>query len=336
MGFFSRIAAKDTRPEAVRATRGAAPGVAPPPRVHASPTGAAPPSGDPLAQALHWGRFGVVATQPQRWGKNPGFAAARNTALAAIDDIFALVPEGFASVAMVVNGEQSTEENDTETGAFLLARCAVTNADFQRFVDSGGYEEFENWPESVAPHIVSFKDRTGKPGPRLWRDGRHDGRLSDHPVIGVSQFEADAYARWAGYRLPTEAEWQMAASWRIRSEANVIRRYPWGDALDLECCNIWHSGHATTLPAHACPAGAAPNGVLQLVGNVWEWTASDFVGKDAEGRAIVGDMLMKAIRGGAFDTYFPWQATSLFRSGAPCLTRALNIGFRCAMDLIES
>lgn len=293
-------------------------------------------AGDSATQALQMGRLGRLALNPADFKDSTRYAATRAQALAAVDERFALVPEGFAAILLAINGEEGTAEEDIQTEPFLLARCAVTNADFQKFVDAGGYENLEVWPETAWPHLVAFKDRTGQPGARNWREGRHNKRLADHPVVGICVMEAEAYARWAGYRLPTEAEWQMAASWNLRSEASSQRRYPWGDALDLSCCNIWHSGHARTVPVQACHEGAAPNGVLQLIGNVWEWTASDFSGTDNEGRKVIGDMLMRTIRGGAYDTYFPWQATSAFRSGAPVLTRTHNIGFRCAMDVITA
>jgi iron(II)-dependent oxidoreductase len=328
--LFSKLSGNDSRP------------VAPAPDVRVAPKKAdfvpaavLKPTGDELNQALQLGRYGHIVRNPQAYSGNSRYAAARNEAMKAMDERFALVPDGFATISMTVNGDGSGEEKDVETHAFLMALHAVANADFQRFVDGGGYETFELWPEDVWAHIAHFKDRTNRPGPRFWQEGRHDKRLADHPVIGVSFVEAQAYAKWAGYRLPTEVEWQMAASWRIRSEANVSRRYPWGDALDLENCNIWYSGHAGTLPINACSGGASPNGVLQLIGNVWEWTESDFACNDLNGRPIVGDTLMKTIRGGAYDTYFPWQATSTFRSASPCLTRAHNIGFRCALDVLE-
>jgi iron(II)-dependent oxidoreductase len=155
-------------------------------------------------------------------------------------------------------------------------------------------------------------------------------------VVGICCFEASAYARWAGYRLPTEAEWQMAASWRLRSSAHVFRRYPWGDALDTDRCNIWSSGVGAALPVSAHEAGAAPNGVLQLIGNVWEWTSSDFDVIDNERRPVVGDMVLKSIRGGSFDAYFAVQATSFFRTGLASLARTHNVGFRCVLDIREA
>jgi iron(II)-dependent oxidoreductase len=216
---------------------------------------------------------------------------------------------------------------------FLMARHPITHAQFQKFVDYGAYEELDLWPKDIWPHLIDFKDLTGQPGPRFWRRGRHDRRLADHPVVGVCYYEAMAYAAWAGYRLPTEAEWQMAASWRIRSEAHVLRRYPWGDALDTTRCNIWSSGIRSTVPVSTYETGAAPNGVLQLCGNVWEWTNSEFDVTDRNGRPIIGDMLMKSVRGGAFDTYFASQATSFFRTGLAALARVHNTGFRCAMNV---
>jgi iron(II)-dependent oxidoreductase len=250
-----------------------------------------------------------------------------------LDERFARVPEGFASLPRTIDDGPGSPEDDFETLAFLLARSTVTNAQYQKFVEVGGYSELELWDREIWPHLIDFKDQTDEPAPRFWRNGRHNRRLADHPVVGICYYEAAAYARWAGFRLPTEAEWQMAASWRIRSSAHVLRRYPWGDALDINKCNLWGSNIGKTVPVLAYADGAAPNGVRQLCGNVWEWTSSDFLMMDEENNPVVGDMLMKSIRGGAFDTYFPAQATSCFRTGLASLARAHNVGLRLAMDL---
>jgi iron(II)-dependent oxidoreductase len=288
--------------------------------------------GDPLRQCLQLERYGILLGDPARWADHPEAEGARRTARERIDEAFAIVPEGFASLQQVLQDEPGAPETCVETEAFLLAREAVTHAQYQKFVDGGGYEQLDLWPQEIWPHLIDFKDLTDRPGPRFWRGGRHPKALADHPVVGVCQYEAEAYARWVGLRLPTEAEWQMAATWRIRSAANVLRRYPWGDAMDSRRCNIWGSGVGRTLPVHACANGAAPNQVLQLIGNVWEWTSGELNLSDAMGRNIFGDMALAPIRGGAFDTYFPAQATGLFRTGLVTLARAHNVGFRLAAD----
>jgi len=287
---------------------------------------------DPLRACMQLERFGVVVTRGERWRAHQDYERTFQAALDAIDDRFALVPEGFVSMAITVTDEPGCPEADFETEPFLLARTCVTNAQYQKFVDSGAYEDLEIWPEAMWPHLIGFQDQSGKAGPRFWRGGRHDPAKSDHPVVGLCQYEAATYANWAGFRLPTEPEWQMAASWRIRTSAHVFRRFPWGDSHDPRRCNTWASGRGSTVPVGACPEGAAPNGVLQLIGNVWEWTASDLEMTDENGRPIVGDMLLKAIRGGAYDTYFSSQATSHFRTGLACLARPHNVGFRCVLD----
>jgi gamma-glutamyl hercynylcysteine S-oxide synthase len=287
---------------------------------------------DELSRYFHQERYGLIAADPQQWKNHAKGQQIVRSSFETIDERFALVPEGFVSLPQTVNDEPGCSETNSETEPFLLARCAVTCQQFQHFVDDGAYEQLELWPKEIWPHLIDFVDQTGNPGPRFWRQGRHDHRLAHHPVVGICYYEAAAYARWAGYRLPSEAEWQMAASWRIRSSAQILRRYPWGDALDTERCNIWASGLCGTAPVDAYPSGAAPNGVLQLIGNVWEWTAADFQVTDDEGRPVVGDMLLKSIRGGGFDTYFPNQATSYFRTGLPSLTRSHNVGFRCALN----
>jgi iron(II)-dependent oxidoreductase len=288
---------------------------------------------DELIRMAATHRFGALAAQAQRFAKHPSFKEMYRTASLAIESKFAFVPEGFAAIPQTTDDTPGAPETDVETAAFLLARHCVSNAEFQHFVDDGGYDHQELWPQDIWPHLIDFKDLTDTQGPRFWREGRHDKRYANHPVVGICYYEAAAYARWAGYRLPTEAEWQMAASWRIRSSAQTIRRYPWGDALNTRFCNVWASANGETLPVDGLPEGAAPNGVLQLVGNVWEWTDSDFVATDTQGQSLVADMVLKSIRGGAYDTYFRSQATSLFRTGIVGLARSHNVGIRCAMDL---
>ena len=103
--------------------------------------------------------------------------------------------------------------------------------------------------------------------------------------------------------------------------------------MDYQRCNLWGTSRGGLAPVDAYPNGAAPNGVRQLVGNVWEWTAGDFEVTDAEGLIVVGEMPLKCIRGGAYDTYFDTQATSTFRTGQILLARAHNVGFRCALEV---
>ncbi|MFT4570503.1 MAG: iron(II)-dependent oxidoreductase [Hyphomicrobiaceae bacterium] len=288
---------------------------------------------DPLNACVQLERWGAVAGDPELWRGHPNFDHVYNEALAAIDNAFALVPEGFVALASTINDAPGTKEVDVDTDPFLMARVCVTNEQFQKFVDAGGYGDLELWPEEIWPHLIGFKDQTDQPAPRYWRKARFQAGLASHPVVGLSWYEASAYSQWVGFRLPTEAEWQMAASWRIRSSAHGLRAYPWGHSYDRKRCNVWNSEVHHTVDVNAYSEGAAPNGVLQLIGNVWEWTSSDLEITDESGRLIVGDMLMKGVRGGAFDTYFAAQATSQFRSGLPCLARAANTGFRLAMDV---
>jgi len=106
--------------------------------------------------------------------------------------------------------------------------------------------------------------------------------------------------------------------------------------MDNQRCNIWSSKHGQTVPVDQYPRGAAPNQVLQLVGNTWEWTDAEYQISDEQGSPVLGEMPMQSIRGGAFDTYFESQSTALFRTGQIALARTPNIGFRCAMDLSQA
>ncbi len=165
---------------------------------------------------------------------------------------------------------------------FRIARAPVTNGEYARFVGEGGYGRREFWTEEG---WASLK-REGWQCPLYWRreGGAWVERLMfeeaelrpEHPVAGVSWYEAEAYAKFAGRRLPTEAEWEKAASW---DEAqNAKRRYAWGDeAPDDSRANFGRRRWGTT-PVAAHPQGVSAYGCLDVTGNVWEWTATPFEG----------------------------------------------------------
>ncbi len=294
------------------------------------------PESDPLRRLYKQGRHALILREQPKWCAHPGGAEIVDEAMNAMEQRMALVPAGAVTISQTLTAEPGAAEEDIEVQPFLLDVYNVTNARFQKFVDASGYDDLDYWPEEIWPHLIELKDQTGNPGPRFWQHGRHDAAFSDHPVTGISWYEAQAYALWIGQRLATEAEWQMAASWHIKSSADLVRRFPWGDAMDNTRCNIWSSHKGKTVPVTEYHKGGAPNHVLQLVGNVWEWTDTEFAVDDDKGRPVIGEMPMHVVRGGAFDTFFEVQATSHFRTGQLALARSYNTGFRCAMDLDQA
>jgi iron(II)-dependent oxidoreductase len=161
---------------------------------------------------------------------------------------------------------------------FCIARAAVTNAVYAAFVDSGGYGRREWWSEEG----WAWKSREGLLAPKYWiKDGgtwaeRRFDRVAvlrpDDPVIHVSWHEAQAWCRYAGRRLPTEAEWEYAASWDASARAK--RRYPWGDFAPGAARANLESGSVASVAAY--PDGDSAAGCRQMIGNVWEWTSSTF------------------------------------------------------------
>lgn len=288
---------------------------------------------DDLRRMCQQQRYATILRDSKHWASHPEGTALIDQAKEELEIRMALVPAGNVSISQTLNANPGDPEQDIEVAPFLLDVYAVTNARFQAFVDDGGYDQLDYWPEEIWPHLIELKDQTGQPGPRFWQKSRHDVNLSDHPVTGLSWYEAQAYALWIGQRLPSEAEWQMAASWHINSSSDIMRRFPWGDAMDKDRCNVWTSRHGCTVPVGEYPTGAAPNQVLQLVGNVWEWTDTEYTPMDDRGQPIVGEMPMHAVRGGAYDTYFDIQTASGFRTGQIALSRTHNTGFRCAMNM---
>jgi iron(II)-dependent oxidoreductase len=167
-----------------------------------------------------------------------------------------------------------------EVAPFFIDTTPVTNAAYQAFIEDGGYDDPRWWAPQGWEHIR----RHSVTAPLFWRrDGgqwlrRRFGVTEvvppDEPVVHVCWYEADAWARWAGRRLPTEAEWEKAA--RHDPAGDRSMRYPWGDAdPGPEHANLGQR-HLRPAPAGSYPAGESPLGVRQLIGDVWEWTSSDF------------------------------------------------------------
>ena len=222
---------------------------------------------------------------------------------------------------------------------FFLDRFPVTNRRFHEFVTQGGYSHEPVWDSTIWPRVSEFVDRTGNPGPRYWSNGKYPADAPNSPVVGVSWFEADAFARWAGKRLPTDAEWVKVATCPAATNGALVqRRFPWGDNWDPERGNLWISGIKQPSPVDQFSGGASASGVFHLIGNVWEWMSTDL----SETTANMGlhfETLLKSLRGGAFDTYFESQATCQLQSGDLPIARRHNVGFRCALsgtDIVES
>ena len=211
--------------------------------------------------------------------------------------------------AFVFDNEKRGHE--VEVGPFRIARAAVTQAEFAAFVEAGGYREPRHWCEqgwmwrevAAAEHPVYWR----REGPGCWLRRRFDQwvPLEDAlPVSHVNWFEASAYCRWAGRRLPTEAEWEFAAS----VDGETKRRHPWGNEQAMPDRAHLDATSVDTVPVGAFAAGDSALGCRQMLGNVWEWTASTFgpyPGFVADPYADYSEpwfRTRKVLRGGCFAT----------------------------------
>ena len=213
--------------------------------------------------------------------------------------------------------------HDVEVAPFSIARAPVTNADFAAFVESGGYAEERWW--SAAGRAWRSREKAEHPvywirdGGGRWLERRFDGvnPLDAHdPVLHVCWYEAEAWCNWARRRLPTEAEWEMAASCEPGTGAAgrvtpdyPKRRFPWGNMPPSSSwANLSEAG-GRIVPVDALPEGDSAFGCRQMIGNVWEWTASSFApfpGFTADPYKEYSEPWFdgghKVLRGGAFAT----------------------------------
>lgn len=192
---------------------------------------------------------------------------------------------------------------------FYIDKTEVTNAEYKRFVDA-----------------------TGHPPPRHWENGEIPAGQENYPVVNVHlPDDAQAYAAWAGKRVPTEAEWEKAA------RGTDGRIYPWGNDWDPEKANVLGSKYNGPAPVGSYPEGASPYGALDMAGNVWEWcsdwyAADYYVSSPLRNPQGPSEGDFRVVRGGSwFDP--PEYARCAFRYGLYPRRLFPIRGFRCVQDL---
>jgi iron(II)-dependent oxidoreductase len=235
--------------------------------------------GETMLQAISLARLSVG--DGGAGGAGPDTAASappgRQTGLETVE-----IPGGAGTLGAAPDGfayDNERPRHAIEVAPFRIGRTPVTNATWLSFVEGGGYERREWWSDEA----WQWKERYDVRRPLAWTDDEREWRLGsleplhpDRPVVHVCWFEADAFARAHGARLPTEAEWERAATWD--PEAGAARSLPWGEEpatprhANLDQLALGPS------PAGSRPDGASPCGCLGMLGDVWEWTASELRG----------------------------------------------------------
>jgi iron(II)-dependent oxidoreductase len=225
---------------------------------------------------------------------------------------------------------------------FWIDVAPVTNGEFLTFIGDGGYERRELWSDAG----WAWRTESGARAPKYWEwdAGAWVVRTFDrvgtvdpmHPVCHVSWYEAEAYARWAGKRLPTEAEWEAAATWD--PVAGRKQAYPWGDASPTPVVANLDQLAFATAAVGAYEANRSPIGCYGMIGDVWEWTASDFgpyPGYESfpyrEYSEVFFGPEYKVLRGGSWATR-ALVARGTFRNWDYPIRRQIFSGFRCARD----
>ena len=198
---------------------------------------------------------------------------------------------------------------------YRIGKCPVTNAEYKRFLDETGNPSPPHWAG--------------------WEDGNYPVGKANHPVVGVSWHDAQAYCQWLSqkaskaYRLPTEAEWEKAA------RGTDGREYPWGNEFDKARCNTGESGIGTTTPVGIYLDGASPYGVMDMAGNVWEWCSSigyykyKVSGPEEDGSGSLEGDQQRALRGGSWDNLRVFARCACRYGFNPDFRRS-DIGFRVA------
>ncbi len=235
--------------------------------------------------------------------------------------------------------EREVPQHEVTLAAYAIGRYPVTNAEFARFIEDGGYNRREFWTKAGWKQ----KESDGWTQPRFWDNEKWND--PSQPVVGVSWYEAVAYCNWLAtrtgkpYRLPTEAEWEKAA------RGTDGRRYPWGNRWEPQNCNNKGNGPGRTTPVGQYPEGDSPYGAGDMVGQVWEWCSSKYGGMDAkpkfgypyrpdDGREELDGDDTRILRGGSWYSDHPAAVCRCgFRTWNGPGSGNFSGGFRCARTL---
>lgn len=224
---------------------------------------------------------------------------------------------------------------------FWIDAHPVTNGEYLRFVTAGGYDDPTHWSEAG----WEWKAESGLVAPEFWTaNGGWTERFMDRvvpldprrPVSHVCFWEAEAYARWSGKRLPTEVEWEAAARWDTAS--GQARTFPWGEGPPGAKHGNLDALLFETTPVGCYPEGRSPTGCWDMIGNVWEWTSTDFGGYPGYetfpypeySEVFFGDEY-KVLRGGSWATRYGAIRTT-FRNWDYPIRRQIFSGFRCVRN----
>jgi ergothioneine biosynthesis protein EgtB len=256
------------------------------------------------------------------------------------------VPEGIYELGFNGKGfcyDNELPEHKVYLQSFKIDVAPVTNGKFIKFIEDGGYEDYRYWladgwelvieQELKAPLYWEYKKEEN-----TWikKDFRGINKIeTDEPVTNISYYEADAYARWAGLRLPTEAEWEKAASWN--EESHIKTLYPWGNEKPTyKHANLMESNLWAPTKVGSYSSGKSYYGCHQMIGDVWEWTSSEYVlyprfkSRFSE-YTDKWSINQKVLRGGSFATPFS-QIRNSYRNYFKPYERIPFAGFRCAKD----
>ncbi|HEX9678213.1 ergothioneine biosynthesis protein EgtB [Nitrososphaera sp.] len=252
------------------------------------------------------------------------------------------VPGGIFELGFSGDGfcyDNELPEHKVYLQPFKIDIAPVTNGEIARFIEDGGYQEYKYW---LADGWDLVREQ-GWAAPLYWQ--KNDGRWAkkdlrglheldpDEPVVNLSYYEAEAYARWAGKRLPTEAEWEKAASWSDDLGRKTL--YPWGDSPPTpRHANLLDSYTWGPARIGAYPQGKSHYGCHQMLGDVWEWTSSEYVlypGFMSKFPEYTDKWAVnqKVLRGGCFVTRAR-QIRNSYRNYFKPHERILFAGFRCA------
>jgi iron(II)-dependent oxidoreductase len=236
--------------------------------------------------------------------------------------------------------DNELSQHPVEVEPFAIGRIAVTNRDWLAFIEDGGYSRPEWWSEAG----WEWRAREGAERPLHWLDERRERTLAgsreialECPVVHICCHEAEAFARAREVRLPTEAEWELAATYDAAGATKLA--WPWGEEPPGPAqANLIESGRFAPVPGVSLPAGASPCGALGMIGDVWEWTASEFGGYPGfradpyrEYSEVFFGQHYRVLRGGSFATS-ALVATPTFRNWDYPQRRQIFAGLRVAAD----